>query len=127
MYTISYPSGTIRLNGEIIEQDDSKPAYQAYALWLSQENGPEVLQDPPPKRVIEVSSWQIRAALSATGLRSAVETAVQNSTNQSLKDGWEYSTSFSSDHPLTLGLGAELDQDETAMYNLFLLAESLSL
>lgn len=125
MYTISYPSGTIRLNDVVIEQNDSLPGYQAYAAWLAQGNGPQAIQDTEtPRRVIQINAWQIRTALNIMGLRDAVEAAVAAG-DQTLKDGWHHSPTFSSDHPLTLDMGGELGQNEDAMYALFELGETL--
>lgn len=125
MYTISYPSETIRLNGVVVPRLASDPAYQAYAAWLAQGNGPESLQDDvTPRRVIQINAWQIRTALNLLALRDAVEAAV-TAGDQTLKDGWYHSPTFSSDHPLTLGMGAALGQSEDSMYALFELGESL--
>lgn len=125
MYTISYPSGTIRLDGLVVPQDDSKPEYQAYAAWLALGNGPDVLADESTaRRVIQINAWQIRTALNMLGLRDSVEAAVAAG-DQTLKDGWNHSPTFSSNHPLTLGMGQALGQSEDAMYALFELGESL--
>lgn len=125
MYTISYPSETIRLHGVVVERLASDPAYQAYAAWLEQGNGPESLQDAAmPRRVIQVNAWQLRRALNQVGLRDSVEAAISGA-NQDMKDGYLHSPTFSSDEPMTLGMGAALGQDEDAMYALFELAESL--
>jgi hypothetical protein len=120
MYTISLPSGTLRLNGEIVPNNSPD-----YASWLAAGNGPEPLQDPEPEFPrIEVSAWQIRKALNATGLRDAVEYAV-GLADQETRDGWNHALTFDSDHPLALALGAALGKDAAAMHDLFLLAQSL--
>jgi hypothetical protein len=126
MYTISYPSGTLRLDGVVIEQNDNLPRYKAYAAWLAQGNGPVVLADvETPRPVIQINAWQIRTALGIVGLRAGVEAAVAGSGDQVLIDGWEHSPTFSSNHPLTLGMGAAMGQDENAMYDLFTLGQGL--
>ncbi|HZV61634.1 MAG TPA: hypothetical protein VFF75_04400, partial [Methylophilaceae bacterium] len=103
MYSISYPSGTVRKDGVIIPQDRDTPELAAYLDWLKAGNGPEVLQDAEPLYPrIEVSAWQIRKALNRTGLRDAVETEVAASNDLDLKDGWERAPTFWSDQPMTL-------------------------
>lgn len=125
MYTISYPSETIRLNGVVVPRLAADPAYQAYATWLAQGNGPESLHDAvAPRRVIQINAWQIRMALNLMGLRESVEAAV-TAGDQTLKDGWYHSPTFSSDHPLAMGMGQTLGQSEDSMYALFELGESL--
>ena len=126
MYTISYPSGTLRKDGAVFEQRADSQEYQEYLAWLKLDNGPTVLADaadPPP--VIQVNAWQIRLALNALGLRDAVETAVVESGNKDLQDGWNHSPTFSSNFPLTINMGAALGMSEAQMYDLFVFASGL--
>lgn len=124
MYTISYPSGTIRLDGVVVEPDS--PAWQGYRQFLQGGGGPEPAADPQAQFPrIEVSAWQIRKALNATGLRDAVEQAVAASASIELKDGWNYAPTFFSDNALTIALGAGLGKTPADMYALFQLASSL--
>lgn len=126
MYTISYPSGALRLDGVLIPQNDSLPEYKAYVVWLRADNGPTVLTDTePPQPRIEVSAWQIRKALNVMSLRQAVEDAVAASGSITIQDGWYHSPTFWSDQPLTLQMGAALGKSESDMYALFQLAKGL--
>lgn len=126
MYTISYPSGTIRLNGVVVAQDDRFQPYRDYVAWLAQGNGPAVIEDAEPLRpVIEVSAWQIRKALNHAGLRKSVEDQVQSSADADLQDAWDYAASFVSDHPFAIGMGAALGKSPDEMYALFELASAL--
>lgn len=128
MYTMSVPSGTLRLDGVIIEQDDSKQPYVIYALWLAAGNGPMEIPDqelPPVRPHITVSSWQLRKALIAQGLYEQVQTAVQSSGDLMAVTGWEYATEFESDHPMLLQMLPALGMNEDAMYALFEQAKAL--
>lgn len=126
MYTMSYPSGTLRNDAAVIEQNSQNADYQAYVAWLAQGNGPEIMTDAEPELLrIDVSAWQIRKALNATGLRQQVEDAVAASTDIELQDGWAHAPRFYSDHPMTLQMGAALGKTTADMYALFQLAESL--
>lgn len=131
MYSISYPSGTLRKDGVVFTQNINDPEYQTYELWLSENNGPEVIQEPIVNPRIIVSAWQIRKALNLTQLnewttlRQAVESAVSQSSDQALKDGWNHSPTFRSDEPLTLQMGLALGKNTEDMYILFKFAESL--
>lgn len=70
----------------------------------------------PVAEVFRCTPWQIRKVLNALGLRQAVETAVAASTDQALKDGWEFATEFRSDDLFVLQMGAALGKStaETA-------------
>lgn len=68
--------------------------------------------DPAPQGVYTCSPWQIRKALNNQGLRQAVEDAVAASTDQDLKDAWEFAHEFRSDHPFVLTMGVALGKTE---------------
>lgn len=127
MYTLSFPSGTLRKDGVMIQLDDRTPEYIAYAAWLAEGNGPAQVEDEAPqRRRIDVSAWQIRKALNAmNGLRQQVEDVVAASDSQELKDGWHHSPRFYSDNEMALQMGAGLGKTPDEMYALFQLAESL--
>ena len=74
--------------------------------------------DPLPPVTYSCSPWQIRKALNAQGLRAAAESAVAASTDQALKDGWEFATEFRSDDPFVISMGAVLgkSEEETAQF-----------
>lgn len=124
MYTITYPDGTIRLDGVVVEQDERLPEFQQYVAWLAQGNGPVAHHEERRPR-IEVTAWQIRKALNREGLRQAVEDRVAASESLELKDGYYHAPTFWSDHGFALAMGAALGKDEEWMYNFFLLAKSL--
>ena len=70
----------------------------------------------PVAEVFRCTPWQIRKVLNVLGLRQGVEGAVAASTDQALKDGWEFATEFRSDDPFVLQMGAALGKSaaETA-------------
>lgn len=48
MYSISYPSGTIRdAAGNVVPLDDREQAYLDYVEWLRSGGTPDVTDDPP--------------------------------------------------------------------------------
>lgn len=81
---------------------------------------PVVVQKP-----ISVTPWQIRKALNQIGLRSAVESAVSASSDQSLKDGWEFATEFVENSPFVVSMCAALGKTDAERHELFVLAKSL--
>lgn len=130
MYSLT-TSGVLRFNGVEIPIDDRTAEYQAYVDWLRAGNGPELIDDyVAPRRVITINAWQLRRALNTTPhngstLRAAVEAAVAATDSQDIKDGYNFAPYFNSDEPLTIGLGAQLGLDESAVYALFELGETL--
>lgn len=74
--------------------------------------------DPLPPVTYSCSPWQIRKALNAQGLRAAAEAAVAASTDQAMKDGWEFATEFRSDDPFVISMGVVLgkSEEETAQF-----------
>ena len=78
----------------------------------------------PPPPILTCTPWQIRKALTATGLRASVETAIALA-DQTTQDGWEYATEFRRDDPLVVGMGAALNKTEAELDALFALARSL--
>jgi hypothetical protein len=79
----------------------------------------------PVVPAIVVSPWKIRKALNALGLREAVETAVAQTSELAIKDGWQFATEFRSDDPFVLALGQAIGQDAAQIRELFELAQTL--
>ena len=78
-----------------------------------------------PSQSISVTSWQLRKALNALGLRSSIESSVATNANQDLIDGWEYSDTFHSDNPYISAIGSALGKTPADIYGIFLLARTL--
>lgn len=86
----------------------------------------EIVNAEPEKLpVYSCTPWQIRKALNALNLRQAVETAVAASTDQGLKDGWEFASAFRSDDPFVISMGAALGKSEAETAELIQMAGTL--
>lgn len=83
-------------------------------------------QPPPAPPVVPevVSPRQIRQALTALGLRSAVETAVAAG-DQNLKDWWEFATAFERSHPRVAAMAQALDVSTEELDQIFIVAAGL--
>lgn len=79
----------------------------------------------PTPPVYSCNPWQIRKVLNQIGLRQAVEDAVATSTDQTMKDGWEFATEFRSDDPFVQSMGAALGKTQTEIEQLIQLAATL--
>jgi hypothetical protein len=84
----------------------------------------EALRPVPQALPIVVSPRQIRQALTASGLRSQVESAVAAG-DQDTKDWWEFATAFEENHPRVLAMAAGLGVSNEQLHSLFELAASL--
>jgi len=82
----------------------------------------KTLNQPP---VYTCSPWQIRKELNAQGLRAAVESAVAASTDQALKDGWQFASEFRSDDPFVISMGAALGKSPAEIAALINYASTL--
>lgn len=71
-----------------------------------------------------VSPRQIRQALTATGMRSQVESAVA-AADQDTKDWWEFATEFERNHPMVAAMGAALGVSDASLDDLWTLAGAL--
>ena len=81
--------------------------------------------DPAPILPLVATKYKFRLALNQLGLREAVETAVAASTDQNIKDAWQYADEFRSDNPLVLQLGTTLGKTEEDIKAVFELANTL--
>jgi hypothetical protein len=127
-YSISYPSGTIRLTatGEIIPQDDSKPSYQTYWAWVLAGGVLDQLTDPPvlyPR--ITVTAFQMMRALILYGLDEQIDLAVYNSGDKLLIAAYRFSNQWCSDCPALLNNLGVLGLNEAAAYELFQAAQAM--
>jgi hypothetical protein len=124
MYTVT-TSGVLRLGDEIVPLDDSTPAYQAYAAWLAQGNGPQIVDDGPAHPSIYVTSWQLIQALDRNGMLETVDAAANASPDILVRMGWQRAPVFVSDDPLILSLCASLRIDDDSRQAVFELAVTL--
>lgn len=106
---------------------ENDPDYLEFDAWVALGNEPELIYDQDEvieAPIIIVTPRQIRLALTAAGLREAVEGAVAAG-SQDLKDTWEFSTEIQRDNPLLVQMGTALGKTSEDLDNLFKLAASL--
>lgn len=102
-------------NDSLIVVDISDVTPKPDVLWTAEfTNDVWVFSPPPapPEIVYSCTPWQIRKALNAAGLRQQIEDAVSGSSDQNLKDGWEFATEFRSDDSFVLSMGAALGKSQ---------------
>jgi hypothetical protein len=99
----------------IIKDSDAE-----YRCYMPGEIQRPVAPDPVP----EISAWQMRKALSATGLRDQIETAVAGA-SQEIKDAWQYAASFDRNHPLVVQMVSALGLPDAQVDAVFELGATL--
>lgn len=108
------------------ESDGSQDAYiKPDLVPMTYEEVAAHLNPPQPEQIqseIVVTPWQIRQAMNELGLRSQIETLVHNTTNQDIKDGWEYATEWREHNTFVRLLGQQLGLTESQIHAIFLLA-----
>lgn len=120
MYTMTR-SGVLKLGDEVIPLDDSTPEYQAYAAWLAEGNGPQLV-DATVYSSIQVTAWQLIQALSQVGLLQTVETAASGSNDVLIRMGWQRAPNFVSDDQFVINLASAVGVDRDGLQRLFELA-----
>lgn len=70
-----------------------------------------------------VTPWQLRQALNELNLRSQIDTFIKTTTNQDIKDGWEYATEWREFNPLVRSICEGLGITETQIHTIFLVAK----
>lgn len=110
-------------NDELIVIDITGKTVSVGDIWSG--TGANFSAPPaPPVLPLSCTPWQMRRALNQLGMRQAVEDAVAASTNQDLKDGWEFASEFREDDDFVVAMAASIGQSEN-LHGLMVLAASL--
>lgn len=123
-YKLTDTSIVIRnVDGAFIPADPANTDRIAYNGWLALGYTPDPYV-PPPAIPQPVTPRQIRLALSAIGLRDAVEAYV-NAADITVQDNWHYASEFVRDNALINGAATALGKTSADIDNLFALALTL--
>src|SRR5450631_2872562 len=123
------PSGQWRIRAIV---SDSESMFLWFDIEPEQADIDRVIDNQLRQRILDTpvvetvqltcTAWQFRMALNALGLRTAVETAIANSGDQNIKDGWEFTGEFHRYAPLVVQFGQALNKTDSEMDALFELA-----
>ena len=90
-YTLTNGSSVIRdEDGACIPDDPANIDWQTYQEWLAAGNVPNPYIPPLPPVPQQVPMWTVRTVLQNDGLFDQINTIIAGSTDQALKNVWEY-------------------------------------
>jgi hypothetical protein len=99
------------------EQDD-----EPYVVY--ERKSEEQIRKAFVSKLPALTPWQMRKALRAAGLMSAVKTAMQ-AADEEVKEAWEFAQEFRRDNELVCSVAAALGKTEDDLDNLWILGGSL--
>jgi hypothetical protein len=79
-----------------------------------------------PAAPLSLTPFQMRAALTQAGLRAQAEAFVTASTNQSIKDAWQFAQSFVENDAFITAAATALSQTTAQVHSLFQLGQTLA-
>lgn len=89
-YTLTNSKNVIRDDGACIPDDPANTDWQAYQSWLAEGNEPNPYVPPPEPIPQQAPMWAVRTVLQNDGLFDKAQSLVEASTNNALKNVWEY-------------------------------------
>jgi len=127
-YTSTNSTTIIRdADGANIPDDLANTDYQAYLAWLAEGNTPNPYVPPaPPAIPQQVPMWAVRTVLQNDGLFDQAQALITASTDNALKNVWEYGNFADRNSAAIATLAAALDLTSEQVDQMFIDANNLS-
>ena len=127
-YTLTNGSSVIREDERgnwIIPDDPANTDWQAYQAWLAEGNTPNPYVPPPPAIPQQVPMWAVRTVLQNDNLFDQADALVKASTDNALKNVWEYGNFADRDSAAINTLALELGLSHEQVDQMFIDANNL--
>ena len=127
-YYIQSESGSVGIEGENISipADPANTDWQAYQAWLAEGNTPNPYVPPPPAIPQQVPMWAVRTVLQNDGLFDQAQTLINETSDNALKNVWEYGNFADRNSRAINVLAIELGLIEEQVDQMFIDANNLS-
>ena len=97
-----------------------------YLAWLAEGNTPNPYVPPPPAIPQQVPMWAVRTVLQNDGLFDQAQALIEASTDNALKNVWEYGNFADRNSNAVASLAAALDLTSEQVDQMFIDANDLS-
>jgi hypothetical protein len=105
---------------------DGNQDYENYKAWLAEGNTPNPYVPPPPAIPQQVPMWAVRTVLQNDGLFDQAQALIEASTDNALKNVWEYGNFAERNSRAISVLAIELGLTEAQVDQMFIDANNLT-
>ena len=126
-YTLAENGSVIRdADNASIPNDPANTDWQAYLAWLAEGNTPNPYVPPPPAIPQQVPMWAVRTVLQNDGLFDQAQALIEASTDNALKNVWEYGNFADRNSSAIASLSAALGLTSEQVDQMFIDANNLT-